>query len=129
MNRLIGTRRWSRWKPWSVVAAGIAVAAVGAGLEQRAFAHRSAAVTELRDSCSAFRCEPRRSPKAYDRAVMESRLATGAFVAGGTTVAVGLALAWLNQPRLYPPEEQPSPVELIPAVSRDGAGVSALVRF
>lgn len=65
----------------------------------------------------------------YDRAVTENQLAIGAFVAGGTAVAVGLALAWLNQPRAHRPEAPPSPIELIPTVSPGRAGVSALIRF
>jgi hypothetical protein len=65
----------------------------------------------------------------YDRGVTENRLAVGAFAAGGTVVAVGLALVWLNQPRTHRAEAPASPIELIPTVSPDRAGVSALIRF
>jgi hypothetical protein len=128
-NDVVEVRRWSRWKPWTVVALGTAVAAVGIDLERRSRAHRSAAANALAKDCPPPFCEPTRSPDIYDRAVLDSRLATGAFAAGGITVAVGLALAWLNQPRPYHPEAPASPVELIPTLSPGSAGVSARVRF
>lgn len=128
-DNVIEVRHWSRWKPWSVIAAGTLMAVVGAGLEQRALAHRDAAANAVVDSCAAPVCEPTRNPHSYDRAVTESRLATGAFASGGIAVAAGLALMWLNQPRAYRAEAPASPVELIPSVSPGGAGVSALVRF
>jgi tetratricopeptide (TPR) repeat protein len=129
VDHLIETRRWSVRKPWGMVAAGIAVAVVGAGLEWRAFAHRDAAANLLASHCNTPPCVSTGPPDIYDRATTENQLAIGAVVAGGTTLAVGLALAWLNQPRAHRPEAPPSPIELIPAVSPGRAGVSALIRF
>jgi hypothetical protein len=59
--------------------------------------------------------------------VAKNRLAIGAFVAGGTGIAGGLVLAWLN--RAHRTEAPRSPIELIPTVSPDQAGISALIRF
>jgi hypothetical protein len=132
-DRLIETRRWRAWKPWAVVAAGVAVAAVGAGLERRALAHRDdAADVIVRSSKDAENgtVDDILIKGIYDRARTENALAIGAFAVGGTTVAVGLALAWLNQPRVHRAEARPpSRIELTPILSPHRAGLSALVRF
>jgi hypothetical protein len=128
-DHLIETRRWSEWKPWSVVAAGLAVAAAGAGLERQAFANRDDAARALAGGCGTAICDPSRPAATYDRAVTEHRIALGAFAVGSTAVAVGLALAWLNQPHAHRPEAASSPIELIPIMSPAQTGVSVLVRF
>ena len=124
----IQTRRWVAWVPWSVLASGIAVAAVGAGLERQAFVHRDAAARRLELDCSAQQCSPPRSPD-IDRARLDSRLAIGAFAAGGTVVVAGLVLTWLNQPSLRRPEVPRSTFEVLPTLSPGGAGISARTRF
>jgi tetratricopeptide (TPR) repeat protein len=129
-DRLIETRRWSSRTPWVMVAAGVALAAVGVGLERQAFAHQNAAAHALTDGCGVLTCKPTPSPDIYKHVVTENRLAIGAVTVGSTAVAVGLALAWLNQPRAHRTEARPpSPIELGPIVSPDRVGVSALVRF
>jgi len=127
-DHLIETRRWSAWKPWVVVAAGVAVAAVGAELERRALAHQDVAAAEL-VGCDSPSCKPTFTP-IYNRAETENRLAVGAFAAGGTAVAVGVVLAWLNQTRAHRTEARaPSNIELTPILSPRSAALSALVRF
>lgn len=131
-DRLIETRRWTVWKPWTVVAAGVGVAAVGAALEWRALANRAAAEHALMDGdgCLRLVCKSAPSTDRYPHAVTENQLAIGAFVGAGTAVAVGLALVWLNQPSVHRTEARPpSPIELGPILLPDGMGVSALVRF
>lgn len=127
-DRWIETRRWPTWKPWASVAAGLALAAAGAALDRQAFAHRDAAAHALVRGCDAVACRPMQVPD-YDRAVAENRIAIGAFAAGGTAIAVGLVLAWLNQPHSHHVEAAPSPIEMVPSVSPDRVGVSATLRF
>ena len=127
-DRFLEKRRWTAWKPWVTIAAGVAVAAVGAGLEWKAFADQDAAAGAL-VRCEKLTCEPTDSA-LYERASVEHGLAVGAFAAGGAAVAVGLALAWLNQPRTHRTEARPpSRIELVPIVSPHQAELSALVRF
>lgn len=129
-DRLIETRRWTVSKPWTVVAAGVGLAAVGAALEWRALANRNAAENAFTVGCLKLVCKSVPSPDTYLHAVTENRLAIGAFVGAGTAIAVGLARVWLNQPRTHRAEPQaPSPIELGPILSPDGVGVSAQVRF
>jgi hypothetical protein len=130
VDRLIETRRWAAWKPWAVVATGVAVAAVGPLLEARAFAQRNAAADTLKGRCHTVTCEPATRPALYDHAVTNDTLATGVFAVGGTAVAVGLALAWLNQRHAHRSEARPLPrIELTPILSPHQSELSALVRF
>src|SRR5262249_39243080 len=130
-DRLFETRRWSAWKPWVVVSAGVAVAAIGAGLERQATMHRDAAARLLPGPCDASRgCMPTTSPAGYARAVTDRRIAIGAFVAGGTTLAVGLTMAWINQLQVHHTEARaPGPIEVTPILSTDQVGISARLRF
>lgn len=129
VDHLIETRRWLVRTPWSVVAAGAAVVAVGAVVERQALVHRDAAANTLARDCDMRFVCPRTRPPDSDRAVTDHWVAIGAFAAGGTAVAVGVVLAWLNQPKAHRPEVPTSPVELIPIASPAGAGVSARVQF
>lgn len=125
----IDLRRWSAWKPWSVVAIGVAGLAAGAVLERQAFVYRDAAVADLRKACNQqIPCFPAPAPD-NDRARTDSRRAFAAFAVGGTAVAIGAVLVWLNQPRARIPEVPASSFELVPTVSPGGAGISARTRF
>ena len=127
-DRLLETRRWSAWKPWVVIGAGVAVAAVGAELERRSFEHRDAAAAKLA-ACDAVACESA-SSAIYDRARVEHWLAIGAITTGGAVVVTGLTLAWLNQSRVHRTEARPPPrIELTPILRPHRAEFSALVRF
>jgi hypothetical protein len=130
-DRLFETRRWSAWKPWVVASAGVVVAAVGAGLERQSIVHRDAAARSLPGPCDSSRgCTPTTSPAGYARAVTDRRIAIGASVAGGTTLVVGLTMAWINQLQVHHTEARaPGPVEVTPILSTDQAGVSARLRF
>jgi tetratricopeptide (TPR) repeat protein len=128
-DHLIETRRWAAWKPWAAIAAGVAVAAVGSGLEAQALAQRTAAAEALESRCRTLTCEPAPSG-LYDRAMRNHALAIGALAVGGTVFAVGLALAWLNLPRPHRAEARaPSRIEFTPVLSPQQAELSALVRF
>jgi hypothetical protein len=129
-DRLVETRRWTAWKPWTVVAAGVAVTAVGVVLEAQAFARRNAAADTLHDRCHTLTCKPASSPALYEGAETKHTLAVGAFAAGGTAVAMGLALAWLNRPRAYRAEARaPSRIELVPMLSPHQAELSVRIPF
>jgi hypothetical protein len=129
-DRLIKTRRWTAWKPWAAVGAGVAVAAVGAGLEWRASVHSSAAADAVARGTESSGNHPTPISDLYARAKLERGLGLGAYAVGGTAVAVGLALAWLNRPRAHRAEARPpSRIELTPILSPHRAGLSALVRF
>jgi hypothetical protein len=128
VDHVVETRRWPAWPPWGVVAIGAAIGAVGVGLEHQASVHRDAAASELHEHCSKLVCDPA-NPRDSDRAAADHRRALYAFTAGGSAIAVGLVLVWLNLPQGHRAAPIPSPVELIPQVSPGGAGVVARFRF
>jgi tetratricopeptide (TPR) repeat protein len=129
LDHPIDLRRWSAWKPWSVVAAGVAGLAAGAVLERQAFVYRDIAANKLRQVCDQdIACAPTPAPE-NDRARTDSRRAIAAFAVGGTAVAIGAVLSWLNQPRGEIPKVPPSSFELVPTGSPGGAGISAQTRF
>jgi hypothetical protein len=127
-DRLLETRRWTAWKPWVVIGAGVAMAAMGTGLARQAFAHRDAAVVALA-RCEELACDSGPSD-LYERADIEHRLAIGGIITGGTVVVAGLALAWINQPRAHRSEARPpSRIEFTPILSPYRAELSTFVRF
>jgi tetratricopeptide (TPR) repeat protein len=129
VDGIIETRRWKPWTPWAVIASGVVVGMVGAGLDWDAARQLDRARNELDESCGSDLCDPA-TPGAYDRALWEHRIGTGAMVAGGTLAATGLALVFLNQPRAYRTEDRDrGTFELVPMASPDTAGVSARFRF
>jgi hypothetical protein len=131
------SRRWATWKPWAVVGAGAAIAAAGGALHFRASRNEDRYGSEfLRLSCASTTdqaspgCEGRQiSDDLSDqltRARRQQQAAIGAYLAGGTVVAAGLALMVLNRPRLVersPASAGGTSVAIVPALSPEMAGV------
>ncbi|XXX78394.1 hypothetical protein WMF30_06445 [Sorangium sp. So ce134] len=129
----ITERRWqAAWAPWAVVGAGGALALLGAGLTWQANVHHGEAERELQ---GAFRraCGPECAPsdgRAYDRGLLENRIAIGAFVAGGAALIAGGVLVTMNWPRSYRTDDRGDvEIELAPAVSDSAAGLSTRISF
>jgi len=98
-------RRWARWKPWAVVAAGGVVAIVGVPLLLSAKSEFELYDSEFagNDGCPmGCRVELVPSDVAAHKTTAETRqkLAFGAFAVGGATMVAGIVLVVLNQPRL-----------------------------
>ncbi len=103
-------RRWAKWKPWAVVIAGGAVAAASGALHvvsARTFQQYDAEFHKL--PCATPGCSPEQIGPALNarlrRATLEQKLAVGGYIAGGAVLAAGIALVYLDQPRLA---EQPA---------------------
>ena len=122
-------RRWSVWMPWRVVAAGLVLSTVGAGLEWRLSVNRDAATQALTLACGASPSCPPTHSSANDRAATYSKLALGGLVAGGVVTVLGLALASFNRPTAQRSEAPRSSVEIVPELSARETGVSAQIRF
>lgn len=126
-------RRWSTWKPWAVVAGGAAVViAAGAAhtLSGRNFSDYDQQFQQL--PCAASRgCSESDIPPSLRsqlrRATSEQQIAIGGYIGGGAVIAAGLALVYLNRPRL-PARETDSAVALIPAMSSDTFGILVSIR-
>ncbi|WP_437840446.1 hypothetical protein [Sorangium sp. So ce1153] len=123
VDGIVTERRWAAgWAPWAVVGSGAAVVALGGALQWRVGELRD----ELQQQCGVS-CAP---ASAQDAGAWEGRVAAGAFVAGGVTVATGLVLVWLNRPRAYRSEDRGGlELQLSPLVSRERGALSARLSF
>lgn len=134
------SRRWAAWKPWAVVAAGGLIAATGGAFH--ALAARSFNAYDeqfLRLECvtmpePAPGCAKDRVPlDLSDRLKLARRqqaIAVGGYIAGGSLIAVGVALLYWNRPRLMEQEAARSStgsVAVVPLVSTDMVGISVSV--
>jgi hypothetical protein len=138
LRKLIEDRPWAVWKPWAVVGAGAAVAAA-AGVLHAVSAHDFKAYDNgfLKLSCAATGCPQQEidmgdshlSP-LLSRARLEQKIAVGGYIAGGTAIAAGVVLLYLNRPHLLEQEEtnpQTTGVALVPVVSADMLGALVTV--
>jgi hypothetical protein len=122
-------RRWSRWKPWTVTGAGVAVGLVGLGVALQSRATLSSYDDAVAVLCPDIPCDslPARVADAYDRGRLENRIAIGLFVTGGAIAASGAVLVFMN--RGVSERRGYDDMGLQPVVTRDQAGVVFGGRF
>jgi hypothetical protein len=122
-------RRWSRWKPYAVVGAGVAIAAVGAymyGASVRSFDRFDRAVADACPTgCNAEQVAA--MPDLHDledRAELQQNVAISLFAVGGAVVATGAVGLYLNQPRA-----QLAPTDTVPSITPTPGGATFSVRW
>lgn len=131
------SRRWAAWKPWAVVAAGGLIAAGGGGLHALAARSFDDYDKEVSRLCSTPAGDPPRVGCTQDeidpelavqlqRARRQQVIAVSSYVVGGSLVATGIVLLYMNRPRIA--EQAGSSlsaggVELTPVVSTDMLGL------
>jgi hypothetical protein len=105
-----------RWVPWTVVAAGAAVALAGVGLDISASRQMGrfddAFATRCRTGCAADLSDVPDLRDEKNAAETKSTIAITTIVAGGVTVAAGVVWAtWFDRPRRVAPafEVHPTP--------------------
>lgn len=108
-------RRWKPWKPWAAVGAGATLGLIGAGLRWRAGENFADYDRELAFACPGPQgCEKDDEDLTAGiddlrtRAEVQNSLGMGSIIAGSATVAAGLVLVFLNQPRAVPVERADS---------------------
>jgi len=127
-------RRWAIWKPWAVVVAGAAVAATGGVLHafsasnfssydkqfQQLSCAKSGGCPESDMGVSALNAQ-------LNRATREQQLAVGGYLAGGSVIAAGVILLYLNRPRILErgavPRSPAGNITIVPAMSRGRLGI------
>lgn len=123
--------RWAVWKPWAVIASGAVVGLAGGGahaLSARNFDAYDKAFLELpcsRTGCMSSDIGPDMKAQ-LNGARLEQKLAVTGYIAGGSIIAAGAVLLYLNRPHLAEPEATSSPasrVAVVPAVSAGAIGV------
>ena len=136
LRKLVEDRPWATWKPWAVVGAGAAVAAASGVLH--AFSARKfndydnkflALPCASTDGCKDSEIRPSLTAE-LNRARLEQRIAVGGYIVGGSALAAGVLLLYLNRPRLLEQDSTSSPapgVVLVPTVSAGMLGVLVTV--
>jgi tetratricopeptide (TPR) repeat protein len=127
-------RRWATWKPWTVVAAGAAIAAAGGvfhALSSRSFNAYDDGFVQL--PCSTMPdpqspgCARDKIPAALNAQLNAARrdqaIAVGGYVAGGAVITAGVVLLYLNRPRLIEQRGATRSVAVVPTVSGDTIGI------
>jgi tetratricopeptide (TPR) repeat protein len=122
-------RRWATWKPWAVVAGGLAVGSVGLGFELRARATYQSYDNAIAVLCATRPCADEQLPEvvtaAHARASRQHRIGVGLMAAGLAVAGAGAVLAILNRSRRerigY--DERPA---LVPVITSDMVGVAAI---
>jgi len=130
-------RRWVTWKPWAVVAAGGAVAASAGVLHALSAKNFRTYDDKFRQlDCAAISdaqspgCTKEQISSALrsqlSHAELERKMALGGYIVGGSLVAAGVVLLYMNRPHL---KEQPAAnsfterVTVVPAISTDMLGL------
>jgi hypothetical protein len=126
------SRRWAVWKPWSVVAAGAAIAVGGGVLHVLAAGNFSDYDKQFQQQrCAQMGGCTKGNIRSdlnvqLSRATREQQLAVGGYIAGGSVIAVGVVLLYMNRPRLEqegPTRSSAASVTVVPEVSRDTLGI------
>jgi len=125
-------QRWLRWKPWAVLASGIAVAGL-AGLSQRASLNaRDEYEAEIARTCAGG-CDPATLPPAVtdlkSQARTWNRLAIAGFVVGGTITTAAAVLLYLNRERRIEVNESGRRVSVSPMLTPTVSGVAVVGAF
>lgn len=133
------TRRWARWKPWAAITAGGVLAVAGGALHALAYRSFQTYDEDFQKLDCAKGVLPPGCPEAelpsglsarLGRARQMQTLATGGYIVGGSLVAAGIVLLYLNQPRLAERAVGISNVALAPAIpstSNDMLGIQVSV--
>lgn len=143
-------RRWTTWGPYAAVLGGTAALFAGAALSWRADRTLEDNAAQLRDLCSMNQlsgmsgCSPddsayRRLVDRRQRATLEQRLSYVGYAVGGTALAAGAVLMYLNREQTRTERRTLTPAaldaseettyELRPLVAPSVLGVSASFSF
>ncbi len=134
-------RRWSAWKPWTLLGAGVAVTAVGVGLHVTGRNKVDTANRRAQEECSkpnTCSSEPADIAQLRKQGTQMQSAAMVAYAVGGSALVAGGILTWLNRDeshiRSYDSgESEPPPaisrLDIAPVLTPGGAGVSVALRF
>lgn len=131
------SRRWAAWKPWAVVATGAAAAAAGSAFHALSFRN----FNSYDSSFSRLDCAKKPTGCTNEDigsklnaqlrlATREQKIAVGGYIVGGSVIAAGVMLLYLNRTHLAEQEAISSPgvnVSVVPAVSADMLGIQVAV--
>lgn len=125
-------RRWSPWVPWGVIGVGGAIAASGGVLFMLASRNVDAFDTDFASlSCAQTHgCSQAQLDNGPNQQLALGRrqqvMAQGAYILGGSLIATGVVLLYLNRPRLTegPMRAPAKRLTVAPSISGEVLGVS-----
>lgn len=128
-------RRWSAWKPWTTLGAGLAAGLTGGvllDLSRRNYGRYDEDLKEVEDAADGF--APGTIPDNISdirvKANWQQGIAFGLFAASGVAIAIGSYMVLRNQPREVRDEPtQRNRWQLVPIVHSDGGGLSMALSF
>ena len=123
-------RRWSSWKPWTVVASGGVVVLSGVAFRLLAGHNLDVFAADVAMYCPIAGCAPG-SPEFQTlkemhvdaleaRGKLEDRVAISLWVVGGAVLAPGVVGVWMNRERMVPGVER---LVVTPLLSPSGIGI------
>jgi len=141
------SRRWAVWKPWAVVIAGGAIAAGGGGLHALASRNFTAYDEQFGQLDCAIpmgnppqipgcpkddpRLEKNGLPDLLKLARREQSIAVSSYIVGGSLIATGVVLLYMNRPRMSEQATEKwstKAVAVVPELSSNMFGVWVSVR-
>jgi hypothetical protein len=138
-------RRWTAWKPYTVVATGAALVLAGGALDWHSTRMFDDYDRALRETCQTDVCLPMMESPALavrrSRAEDEQRLALIGYAVGSAALATGVVLTYLGRERTYrklvrvtpgaegAPQASTAAGTITPLVAPGTIGVSAGFRF
>ena len=137
----VARRRYKAWIPWTVVAAGMALAVVGGEYHRRSANSYDDFDARFNVLCSMTGCEPSMSTQdlfsILNTAESQKWTTIGLYGAAGVTMAAGLVWVFRNQPRIMAVEDSETAVRDIekktarvtPILTRRGVGLGLQGRF
>lgn len=134
-DKTLRVRRWSGWKPWAMVGAGVGVGLLGGSmhyLSQQSFAEFDELVDTKCEQDDEPGCQPGEIPTdARDRGRLQQKIAIASYATAGAVLTTGFILVYLNRERVIRTDvvEDSAKMTITPVVSPDIAGVTAHFRF
>jgi hypothetical protein len=126
------SRRWPVWMPWAVVGAGAVVTGVGSLLYTSASSEYDSFDKAFSERCMNSGCNESEVPDLADQLDRARTLETTSrisMIAGGVTVAAGVALVFLNQATEPTREHATARTFVVPTLGPGAAGISAVISF
>ena len=124
-------RRWPQWIPWTVFGAGVALTAIGVGVQVSAAADIDAFEAEVSRLCPAG-CNTQELPGAVadleSRGLAKNRAAVALLASGGSAIAAGVALLVANRLRRVDVDATGTPVALFPTWGSGHIGMVVQIR-
>jgi hypothetical protein len=134
LSKLVEERPWATWKPWAVFGGGAAIVAASGALHALSAHNFGLHDREYVDlPCASTGCTDQQIDAAAphlntlgNHAKIEQGIAVGGYIVGGSMLAVGAVLLYMNRPHLAerrPAAPSDTRITIVPQISADALTV------